>query len=586
MKQSFYDWCKDNEKEYLLAEWDYIKNSEITPKEVGRSSSKKVFWKCNLEHSYEAAIHNRTRVGSGCPYCANRSILKGYNDLKTKNSELVKEWHPIKNGDLTPSDITPGSQRIVWWLCEKGHAFDAKVNDRTSSDRGCPICSNHRVLEGYNDLKTTHPALAKEWHPTKNGDLTPNNIISGGNKKYWWLCIKCKNEWNATIHHRKRGRGCPECSKIKRAVTRIESLISKKGSLSDTYPDLCKEWHPNKNGELHPAIISNGSNKKVWWLCSKCSQEYQSAVVTRVKGVGCPRCAKQKQTSFQEKVLYFYLNRYFSTAISNFKAEFLGKFEIDIYIPELKVGIEYDGEAWHKDIENDKKKNRLCMENGITLIRIREPKCPDLNDTSIDFKLSSCNESDLVLALDFIASYLKRVYHCTIDNNFDISSDRSKIYELMDIQRKDNSLALLNPKLAKEWHPTLNGNLVPENITAGSNKKVWWLCEKGHSYSDSVTHRNANRNCPYCSGRRILKGFNDLATVNSTLAKEWHPTKNNDLKPTDVTQNKGIKVWWLCPVCSNEWQAQIASRSRGHGCPVCGMKKAWTSRRKSQMNDE
>lgn len=580
MKQCLCDWCKDNGKDYLLEEWDYIKNGKVTPQEVGRASGKIVYWKCHLGHSYQSRIYNRTRGGSGCPYCANRSVLKGYNDLKTKRPNLAKEWHPTKNGELTSLDIMPGSNEMVWWQCEKGHIFDATVNERTSNNTGCPICSNHRVLKGYNDLVTTYPKLAKEWHPLKNRNITPNDVISGGNKKYWWLCSQCGKEWASTISHRKNDRGCPACAKIKRVQKRRESLLASNQNLLETTPNLCKEWHPAKNGEWQPKDYTKGSNKKVWWLCCKCGQEYQSIIANRVKGVGCPRCAKEQQVSFQEKALYFYLSLHFSNVRSNFKEHFLGKFEIDIYIPEFKLGIEYDGEAWHKDIKNDKRKNKICFDNGITLIRIREPKCPNLNDTSIDFKLPTCNEEDLVLALKFIASHLKETYHCIIGNDFDITRDRSLIYEIMDMKKKNNSLAILNPKMAMEWHPTMNGTLIPENITAGSNKKVWWLCEKGHTYCDSITHRNANRNCPYCSGRRVLQGFNDLGTINPSLSKEWHPTKNDNLKPTDVTQSKGIKVWWLCPICGNEWESIIASRSRGYGCPVCGMKKAWENRRK------
>lgn len=111
----------------------------------------------------------------------------------------------------------------------------------------------------------------------------------------------------------------------------------------------------------------------------------------------------------------------------------------------------------------------------------------------------------------------------------------------------ENDLATLNPTLAKEWHPTGNGNLKPEDVTPGSGKEVWWLCPKGHHYL-MVVNQRAKRGygCPYCSGHRALKGVNDLATTRPDLAQEWNYEKNGNLTPHDVTVGSNKKVWWLC----------------------------------------
>lgn len=121
----------------------------------------------------------------------------------------------------------------------------------------------------------------------------------------------------------------------------------------------------------------------------------------------------------------------------------------------------------------------------------------------------------------------------------------------------ENDLAAKYPNLASEWNYEKNGNLTPHDVTAGSRKKVWWLCEKGHAYEQSIIKRtNRGYSCPYCSGHKALKGFNDLSTVNPRLAKEWHPIKNGDLTPFDITAGSGKKVWWLCPL-GHEYQATI-----------------------------
>jgi hypothetical protein len=139
-----------------------------------------------------------------------------------------------------------------------------------------------------------------------------------------------------------------------------------------------------------------------------------------------------------------------------------------------------------------------------------------------------------------------------------------------------NDLAFLNPDLASQWHPTKNKDLTPEMVTVNSGKKVWWICGKGHEWQSRIADRSDGNGCPVCSGWQVVKGFNDLATVNRKLAKQWHPTKNDKLTPEMITAGSPKKVWWKCP-CGHEWAATVESRGRrGCGCPAYYLK----SRRK------
>lgn len=141
-------------------------------------------------------------------------LIKGVNDLATVNPELAKQWHPTKNGDKTPEMFSKRPREKICWVCPLGHEWCATIKAR-SRGRGCPICAGQKVLIGYNDLTTTHPELAKQWHPTKNGDKTPEMYTKGSNEKVWWIC-PLGHEWFATINNRSQGRGCPTCSKINR----------------------------------------------------------------------------------------------------------------------------------------------------------------------------------------------------------------------------------------------------------------------------------------------------------------------------------------------------------------------------------
>ena len=157
-------------KPELVAQWARI--NELSPTDVSYGSSKKVWWICDNGHTWEATIKNRVLAGSGCPYCEHRAVLKGYNDLQTVFPDVAKTWSP-KN-ELSPSEVSPASNKTALWVCEKGHEWKARVADRTEG-HGCPYCAGHKVWEGYNDLATTHPGLAAEWSD-KNKSLSPSTI--------------------------------------------------------------------------------------------------------------------------------------------------------------------------------------------------------------------------------------------------------------------------------------------------------------------------------------------------------------------------------------------------------------------------
>ena len=128
-----------------------------------------------------------------------------------------------------------------------------------------------------------------------------------------------------------------------------------------------------------------------------------------------------------------------------------------------------------------------------------------------------------------------------------------------------NDLATLNPNLSQEWNYVRNSEFEPSNCSAQSSKKVWWICELGHEWRAAVCDRSRGDGCPYCSGKRIIKGFNDLATINPKLASEWDKAKNIDINPDSISPNSHKKAWWICSDCGYEWIAQIKSRNSGAG---------------------
>ena len=131
----------------------------------------------------------------------------------------------------------------------------------------------------------------------------------------------------------------------------------------------------------------------------------------------------------------------------------------------------------------------------------------------------------------------------------------------------ETDLATTDPELAAEW---ADEEVKPADVTRGSHKTVRWKCPEGHRYEAPVYSRAAGNGCPYCSGRKALKGFNDLTTTHPLVAKQWEQTLNGALTPEMVTKGSNKKVWWRCSA-GHVWQAAVFSRTRKRAsdCPVC-----------------
>ena len=130
-----------------------------------------------------------------------------------------------------------------------------------------------------------------------------------------------------------------------------------------------------------------------------------------------------------------------------------------------------------------------------------------------------------------------------------------------------NSLAKMHPELLTEWSER-NGDLKPQDISYGSNRRVWWLGKCGHTWLASIKNRSNGSGCPFCSGNQVMYGINDLKSLRPAIAAEWS-AKNRPLLASDVTVRANKKVWWKCKKCGYEWQARVADRTEGHGCPAC-----------------
>ena len=282
-RRSLYEYCRLNQKQYLLDEWDDGRNLPLTPQTITYGSKRAAWWRCANGHTWRAVLYTRTG-GARCPYCTGRRVQPGFNDLASVHPELARQWDYAKNAPLVPADISAGSGRSVWWRCEKGHSWRALIRSRTAGC-GCPVCAGRQLLPGENDLASVCPELAKQWDASRNGNQRPQDVLPGTEKKVWWICER-GHHWRAAISMRTRSlSGCPVCAG-KQVLPGFNDLASQK-------PALAAQWDAARNGTLTPEQVTPASNRKAWWRCEK-GHSFQAVIASRANGSGCPYCTNKK----------------------------------------------------------------------------------------------------------------------------------------------------------------------------------------------------------------------------------------------------------------------------------------------------
>ncbi len=551
----------------LAAEWHSERNQPLTPDEVMPNSSKKVWWRCPTDPSHEwpATISSRV-AGNGCPMCSGRSATPE-TSLEALHPAIATEWHPIKNGDFVPSKVQPGSNRKVWWQCslDPSHEWEATIANRVKGS-GCPICSG-RIAIASTSLLAIRPELAIQWHPDKNGKLARHTVRPRSGKKVWWRCsVDPSHEWQATIASRAEGAGCPFCA---------GQLPTRSTSLRARHPSLADEWHSERNQPLTADEVMPNSTKKVWWQCSvDPSHVWEAVIGNRAAGNGCPMCSGRIATPTTSlKALYPQL-----------AAEWHPDRNEPVSPDDVRPGS--NKKVWWRCSVNPSHEWESTIVN-----RAKGRGCPccagqlvtpttSLKALYPDVAREWCREKNCDLTPDEVrpGSHSRVWWRCAIDPSHEWEATT---YNRVNgsgcpicsgrIATKGTSLMTLYPELIAEWDKEKNVDITPGDVKPKSNKKIWWRCstDPTHEWQATVYTRVNGSGCPICTGR-LVTPETSLEALNSVLAAQWHPNKNGDLTPDSVRPVSGQKVWWQCPVNpSHEWQATVAHRAYGRGCPFC-----------------
>lgn len=478
----------------LAAQWHPELNGELTPDDVTAKSTYKAWWMDDDGNVWrsEVAVRNRSANAGGVP---KHTVIAGVNDLETLHPEIASTWDHEKNGGLLPSQVLPGSDKCVWWICEKGHEYKCSVSSRTSG-RGCGVCAKEKstsfpeqalyfyIKKSFPDAKNRYVpepkletdifipgySLAVEYDGAYyHASARKQRLDAVKNRRLKELgirlirvieeggCVPDGTEHYITVRRENSSLMLDsaiaetfdavnalcgtdfECdadiARDRAAITEQYVMLQKKNSIATVAPSLLSEWNTEKNGRLKPEYVQSGASGKVWWRCGVCGHEWQAAPFNRVHGQGCPVCSGSV----------------------------------------VAIGI-----------------NDLCTTHPALVLEWNSEKNGELLPSAF-----SAGSGKRVWWRCGVCGYEWQALISNRTRNQGCPRCAGKIASA------DTSLSAICPGLAAQWHPERNGKLTPDDVTPGSNKSVWWLCEAcGHEWQARIFSRSGGRGCPCCAEKR------------------------------------------------------------------------------------
>lgn len=466
-------------------------------------SNSKYEWTCskNPRHQWKASVSSRVN-GTGCPFCNSKRVLEGDNDFASADPELLREWDFTSNKE-DPSSYSRGSNKKVWWICNKdsSHRWSAAISSRRKGS-GCPICSNQKLLVGFNDLATLHPHLVPLWNHDLNGNLSPRDILGAPNRKIWWQCQTVKSHtWESPPNRMiSQGTGCPICS------NRI--VQGGANDLATLSPELLSEWAHDLN-EIEPTEIGLGSHTRVWWRCrNKATHVWRVSPGSRASGSGCPVCSGRRvEAGFND--------------LASMSPEIANEWDLErngSLRPSMVT--KYSGRSvfwkcakdsrhkWTAVISSRTSGNGCPVCSGqLTVSGINDLSSinpslakewhPSLNQNLLPTEISPGSTRKVWWVCSNSSDHS---WQATIASRHRIGAGCPICANLM-VVPGFNDLATTKPDLVVDWHATLNAEVRPSEIVAGTNRVVWWQCPSvsSHVWKASVKSRVAGRGCPDCS---------------------------------------------------------------------------------------
>jgi len=295
----------------------------------------------------------------------------------------------------------------------------------------------------------------------------------------------------------------------------------KRPSLAEAHPELAAQWDYEKNLDTTPHDVAPGSDKKVWWRCPEpdCGHGWKATLRNRASNnSGCPACAGKTVTA--------------TNSLAAKRPDVAAQWDHDrnVSLTPHAVTAGSAKRAWW---------------------RCPEPRCGHSWETSVNARTSGTGCP--------VCAYRRR-HPTRQDANGNPVRRRSWKPDITET----------HPRIAAEWDHERN-EIEPTDVTHGSRIKAWWRCsveDCGHRWRATVASRTRGAGCPKCRWRPA--SGQSLADKRPEIAAQWDDERNAT-KPQHVMPGSVKKIWWRCPVtgCGHRWQATVASRTRGKGCPAC-----------------
>ena len=616
------EWCEKHDKLKRLHQL-WSKENTRNPREIDFYTKELFYFKCNNGHKLKARPYNAIKNKNLCPYCSRKRVSSNYN-LKTIFPKVAKEWNYEKNGNLKPEEILPSIGKKVWWICEKGHEWEATVNSR-SRGTNCPYCSHNFPSEMIN-LKVLYPEVIKNWDYERN-DIPPENYLPYSTKKVWWICNLNQNHHyeKCICNAIKKPYGCPICRKeigtsfpeqaiyyyLKKVFKDCQNRVKIENKEFDIYiPSLNFvieydgiRYHENEQSKKNDQIKNNILKEHTIDLLRIIEQKDNA-----------------KESYLDNNILYCYVNReyqYLNAVIQDIFKYINQKYHKNL---TMKIDIGQDSLNIYSEFLSLKKEKSLLSNR------------PELIEEWDYEKNKGINP-------EFISPYsrIKLWWKCKNGHSWEASANNRSIHHNCPYccNQKisyENSFAAAYPELIKYWHKTKN-ELGPENVSPKSGKTIWWECNKGHSFKKTVRDFTESTRCPICYSRNYKryekklnlikywnqernqgidffsiiedensiwwwtcknghglqksihtmlsgikcplckKGRKSFAEKNPQLIPLWNKNKNLTLTPYDVGSGSGKRVWWICEK-GHEWQERVYEITKGNRCPYCSNHRA------------
>ena len=506
--------------------WDYHKNVE-DPAKLAYKCNRKFYWICpNCGVGFERAA-NHMNEGQLCNECTIKKRTQTRHDAYMQTAKSIaddpiqsKYWDYDHNLE-DPKTIPFRSNGYFFWICpECGTSYKRNASYQYVSSHLCNDCADKARLAAHaatrlerSEKVSDRPNLMAQWDFEKN-TISPDLVLAHALTEYWWKCPMCGAIEKSTPSKKYETKVCWNCRSIAGGKSRRISEVKRKGSFGSQHPNLAKEWHPTRNGDITPYDITSGCGDYFYWQC-KYGHVFRTSPAERVKRhAGCPTCRKWLRTSFTEQAISFYIGK-ITPVLPN---HIIDGFEFDVYLEKKDIAIEYDGMWWHS-FENKKRieadKNDYCDRKGIRLLRVKEAE--KINKVENVFIYANRRNTDYRWLINTICEQLGLVPPTEIN----IEKDTPEILSRVNPVQHENSIQEKRPDLLPFWDKEANMPITPDMIAQRSHFVFSWKCpECGYEWVNSPINVTQRKNiCPKCrekvmkaqgkdSSGRFLKGKN------------------------------------------------------------------------------